>query len=96
MIELKKYQCEHCKTIYNDKVQAHTCEIKHIQHNELQIVRAVHSKCYPVEPDEGKWPDYIIVGKNEVRDKFYRYKFDDEETVDGPFLADSYYNPENK
>ncbi len=97
MIELKKYQCEHCKAVYDLLEHCRICEIKHIPHNELQIVRAVHSKCHPVEPKEGKWPDYIIIGKNEIRDKLYRYKFEGEENISGDyFTSDSYYDPKSK
>jgi len=97
MIELKKYQCEHCNTVYDNETLAQTCEEKHIKYSELQIVRAVHEKCFPVESSEGKWPEFIMVGKNELKNKIMRYKFESEENIsDGYFSMDNYYNPDKK
>lgn len=97
MIELKKYQCEHCQAIYDREEFARTCEGKHIEHPVLQIVRAIHERCSPVEFEEGKWPAFIIVGKDEVRNKFMRYKLESEENAGADyFTTDGYYNPENK
>lgn len=92
MIELKNYQCEHCNTIYNEKNTAAKCEGNHIIHSELQIVRAIHKECHPIIPEEGQWPSFIVVGKNELRDKLVRYAFECEEDISGVrFMSDPYY-----
>jgi len=96
MIELRKWQCEHCKAVYDLEQHAKNCESVHIQFTELQIVRGIHERRSPVEAVEGKWPAFIIVGKNNIRNKLMRYKLEQEEMTNDYFITDGYYNPENK
>ena len=96
MIELKKYQCEHCRTVFDRSDHARRCESNHIERYDIQLVRAIHKRCTSIIAPEGQWPEAIVVGKTGFRDVFMRYKYEGEETTTGPFLADSYYNPDNK
>ena len=90
MIELKKYQCEHCMTIFDRSDYARRCEETHILYNEIQILKAIHNKCPPVTQSEGKWPEFIIVGKDNVKDVFIRYKYSGpEEFMEGDPFFDS-------
>lgn len=98
MKELRKFQCEHCNTVFDEEDAAMRCEGKHILYNDIVIVRAVHRRANAVTLDEGQWPSAIIVGLHNNRDRLIRYKYEDEEHWKGPdlFLSDQFYNPDSK
>jgi len=76
MIELKKFQCEHCNTVYDDEQVANKCERVHIEHNKIQVVKADHNRMNHASIEKGQWPVSIIVGKKDNREAFVRYKID--------------------
>ena len=68
------------------------CEREHISYTKLQIVRGIHKSLPPIHPSEGLWPEFIIVGMDDIRDSLVRYKLvGPEEFNAGPLMTDPYY-----
>lgn len=88
---IEKYQCEICDGVFDQAAHAQQCERNHIRREEIQVVRAIHSKGAKINPPEGQWPDVLIVGKDKFPDKLMRYRFEDEELWQESF-GDTFYN----
>ena len=56
MKELKRYQCEHCGTVYSDKATAKKCESTHKVKGKIS--KLVHR---PVRDDATGYPLYVEV-----------------------------------
>ena len=77
---IETYQCGLCNGIYNQPAHAELCERQHIELRDIQVVRAIHSKCAGMLlPPEGAWPSALIVGIDRYGEKLMRYKLDDVE-----------------
>ena len=86
---IEKFQCSLCGGVWDQAAHAQQCERKHIELNDVQVVRAVHAKgINQIDPPEGCWPTALIVGVDKFPDKLMRYKFDDEELL---YFGDPYY-----
>ena len=98
MKEIRKFQCEHCNTVYDYSEHAQKCESTHILHPEIVIVRGVHKRKPPLHSLEGLWPEYLIVGMHNIRNILVRYEFKGPEEFDSidPFIGDQYYNVDKK
>jgi len=86
---IEKFQCSLCHGVYDQAAHAQQCEQKHIQLNDIQVVRAVHHKCgQMLFPPEGSWPAALIVGTDYYPETLMRYQLDDEELLQ---FGDPYY-----
>ena len=75
------YKCDHCKTIYADETRAAHCEAAHIGIHDLDMLRALHTKCPPVNTEIGQFPDQILISKKNTKG-IVIYKFAGDYDID--------------